>query len=637
MTEKIKWYREVLDLEPNSKIFFPLARLLAAEHDYSGAISTLEKGLARHEEYLEARLFLIELLHASGLKEECDQQVKRLAKMFTAYAGFWQAWAACLSTDKNEADTASILRFLAARFLVGHVSLHEVINRGVVALVNEVKPEALKSSYPSPQLQSSDMVNSESMESSDSENSSINNSKENVILEVAGQEPPLSEKDEEAKSPIEAHSTDELITSGNISASASENHSSQQETGEMESAQATLIEDEVNIQEAAFTPDKIGDEANSPFQVIEELHVEDSDLSSTSLTLPVVEEDVPVEHMENTGNMRENTISINAGSTKTADNESSAKTSEITEDSAAVIEKAAPELLENEHDTNKFEDISHTRQDFNTASDYTGITTYSLNTGELTENIAETGTGIHDEVSNVAIAAEESPADEVSSIHFMNVQEEIPEDAGEAAHGENSLVEENEPEPVEKGEEKRSRGIPIIVSEDNIPLMEDMALPEEDAPCAALPLVEQMAIPDSHDNLIEPNDSENMPLQAEPLSEIVNSTPEDEDDDKADSGDPENELVHPVSIKTRSMAEVLAEQGDIKGALEIYNNLLKMATNESEINDMERRMETLKEQLDSPQVPMKDASEVSKEKLIDMLEALAQRVEERIKNPLEMI
>ena len=29
MTEKIEWYKEVLELEPNSKVFFPLARLLS--------------------------------------------------------------------------------------------------------------------------------------------------------------------------------------------------------------------------------------------------------------------------------------------------------------------------------------------------------------------------------------------------------------------------------------------------------------------------------------------------------------------------------------------------------------------------------------------------------------------------------
>ena len=37
MTEKIEWYKEVLTLEPNSKIFFPLARMLEREGDLEQA------------------------------------------------------------------------------------------------------------------------------------------------------------------------------------------------------------------------------------------------------------------------------------------------------------------------------------------------------------------------------------------------------------------------------------------------------------------------------------------------------------------------------------------------------------------------------------------------------------------------
>lgn len=66
MTEKIDWYKEVLELEPNSKVFYPLSRLLAEAGRTDEAVDTLEQGLARHEEFLEARLFLVELLHQLG-------------------------------------------------------------------------------------------------------------------------------------------------------------------------------------------------------------------------------------------------------------------------------------------------------------------------------------------------------------------------------------------------------------------------------------------------------------------------------------------------------------------------------------------------------------------------------------------
>ena len=66
MTEKIEWYKEVLELEPNSKVFFPLARMLANEGETEEAIEIIERGLVRHPEFLEARLYCIELLHKCG-------------------------------------------------------------------------------------------------------------------------------------------------------------------------------------------------------------------------------------------------------------------------------------------------------------------------------------------------------------------------------------------------------------------------------------------------------------------------------------------------------------------------------------------------------------------------------------------
>ncbi|MDE7371451.1 MAG: tetratricopeptide repeat-containing protein [Desulfovibrio sp.] len=142
MTEKIEWYKEVLELEPNSKVFFPLARLLADAGRDDEAIAALEHGLERHSEFLEARLFLIELLYRTGRQDACARQIQRLSAMFSAYAGFWQAWAACLSEVDGEADTATVLRFLAAHFVHGPLSLHEVLNRGLDSLEQGGAPRA---------------------------------------------------------------------------------------------------------------------------------------------------------------------------------------------------------------------------------------------------------------------------------------------------------------------------------------------------------------------------------------------------------------------------------------------------------------------------------------------------------------
>ena len=135
--EKIEWYKEVLELEPNSKVFFPLAKLLVNNGNPHEAIKVLKQGLERHPDFTEARLFLIELMYQEGQTGECNGQIQKLSKMLASYAGFWQAWAACLAADDKDADTASILRFLAAGFLTGPLQIHQVLNLGISEIIKK--------------------------------------------------------------------------------------------------------------------------------------------------------------------------------------------------------------------------------------------------------------------------------------------------------------------------------------------------------------------------------------------------------------------------------------------------------------------------------------------------------------------
>ncbi len=141
MVEKIEWYREVLELEPNSKVFFPLAKLLVNNNETAKAIEVLEQGLERHPDFMEARLFLIELMYKNGQQEACSKQIARLSKMFAGYAGFWQAWAVCLASEPGEEDTASIIRFLAAHFLVGPIKISEALDLGLAQIVKNHQKE----------------------------------------------------------------------------------------------------------------------------------------------------------------------------------------------------------------------------------------------------------------------------------------------------------------------------------------------------------------------------------------------------------------------------------------------------------------------------------------------------------------
>ena len=131
MKAKIDWYKEVLELEPGSRVFFPLARLLAENGQLQEAVSTLRLGLERHPEFVEARLYLIELLHENEDIEQCGPQVGQLAKMFSRYPGVWEAWGTCSSNAGKEKDLALILRLLAFFFKNPNATLAQVLEQGL--------------------------------------------------------------------------------------------------------------------------------------------------------------------------------------------------------------------------------------------------------------------------------------------------------------------------------------------------------------------------------------------------------------------------------------------------------------------------------------------------------------------------
>jgi tetratricopeptide (TPR) repeat protein len=130
MQAKIEWYKEVLELEPGSKVFFPLARLLAENGQWQDALSTLRLGLERHPEFIEARLYLIELLYKNGQIAQCEPQIGQLTRLFSKYPGFWEAWGAC-AEDTKKRDLSLTLRFLAVLFQRPDIGLDEVVEIGL--------------------------------------------------------------------------------------------------------------------------------------------------------------------------------------------------------------------------------------------------------------------------------------------------------------------------------------------------------------------------------------------------------------------------------------------------------------------------------------------------------------------------
>lgn len=125
MIEKIEWYKEVLALEPGSKVFFPLARALAESGEKDTAVEVLKRGVELHPEFLEARIFMVQLLHDNGTEDDCRAELGRLTELFAEYPGFWTAWSAARS--EQNPDLGLVLRYVAATLRRPDLSLRQLL------------------------------------------------------------------------------------------------------------------------------------------------------------------------------------------------------------------------------------------------------------------------------------------------------------------------------------------------------------------------------------------------------------------------------------------------------------------------------------------------------------------------------
>ncbi|MDL2316855.1 tetratricopeptide repeat-containing protein [Desulfovibrio sp. OttesenSCG-928-A18] len=131
MKQKIEWYREVLELEPGSRVFFPLAKLLAADGQASEAIFTLKQGLLRHPDHVEARLLLVELLFMQDAGAELQVEIDGLGALFASYPAFWTAWSERISETPALHDAALAMRFFGAALQGKNISWGNIIEQGL--------------------------------------------------------------------------------------------------------------------------------------------------------------------------------------------------------------------------------------------------------------------------------------------------------------------------------------------------------------------------------------------------------------------------------------------------------------------------------------------------------------------------
>lgn len=554
MSEKIEWYKEVLELEPNSRVFFPLARMLSEAGRTDEAAAVLEKGLERHPEYLEARLFLIELLFSNNKSEACNLQVRQLSRMFASYAGFWQAWAACLAQEPSEEDAASMLRFLAANFISGPLRLHDVINKGLQAIMDEKRnaenPAAYAEAEAAERLLARDVAEDAALapEHVKTASSPLDIIPESPALAVVASE--VETFAETSQEILPENGEDALLT---------------QELMEEEAPTALMAADTPlpDENELPFEMEGVDNEsavlmAQAGTMVAEETSEMADDAAEGAFAEIVAEEDG-----EESGAAEALAAEIPEGSSR-----------ETLEDNvASILETAQDEDLE---EPAQEEDVLESE-----AAEF------------VEEPVLPTS-----EAGDLLQASPEPLADL-----------DIPEVPDLDAAGDYSL-----PTPSDAGELTESGAFDALIdgladqSRELSSQMDDLAAMAEDSENGlTLDLEEEL------DGIFNEPAKKESP-QFLPDGELL---------ENGDNGEEK------ISLRTRSMAEVLAEQGDIKGALDIYHELAATAADDAEAEDIRRRMATLTAKLERPDP---DQANGESEKLIGMLEALAKRVEARVAN-----
>lgn len=525
MTEKIEWYREVLELEPNSKVFFSLARLLAGEHENDEAIAVLTRGLERHPEFLEARLFLIELLHAAGRKEQCDKQIEKLESMFSSYAGFWQAWAACIENDGKDADTASILRFMAARFLAGPIQIHDILNRGIESILHSrISAQATEVA----QIPSTSTAHNASDEIASGKDSGTVTEQVNVVAANIAEPTAVAEREEEA-GPVAM----------------------------------------------ANTPAVDENQLREPSDVIETL--------DTVLTKSEVPEDAQV------------------------DKESPKQETPL--QASSVQETGLPESLEKNSGQGEL--------DSEATSSEAGEVSMAHADDMTAENLANDKNVVEEMMEAISAFAEEetrhSPQADQASATDNVMESEAPDNLSES---ESETGTETETQQAVPTEDIPAETIEATYAADST--TESDAEIQKESADAASSLVESLEQTLNQERSLPVSEANQPGLTA----------------DSTDIYEPEETFT----LRTRSMADVLAEQGDIQGALDIYNELAAAASSPAEANEISARITDLSSQIGTVK-PIHDELEredavnpESRDKLVGILKTLARMVEARAQN-----
>jgi tetratricopeptide (TPR) repeat protein len=123
-------FDELLEHDSSSKIFFPLARLYRKQGHLDRAVQIVQKGLEHHPDYLDAQLFLVELLHEQGNFTGAQSKAMALFSKLQEYDKFWFSLRSHFASLQR--TNLGLAAFIIERSASGHeIDLSKLLTAGM--------------------------------------------------------------------------------------------------------------------------------------------------------------------------------------------------------------------------------------------------------------------------------------------------------------------------------------------------------------------------------------------------------------------------------------------------------------------------------------------------------------------------
>ncbi len=130
MKEKIHFYEEILRLEPESRLFYSLAKLYVSEQRYTEAIHLLRRGIEAHPSHFEAKLLLISTLASCGDRQgELAAEVQSVFQIIQKNISLWIIFSDVISEHDPKLSLA--LRLLTLALQERSVDWNQVLETGL--------------------------------------------------------------------------------------------------------------------------------------------------------------------------------------------------------------------------------------------------------------------------------------------------------------------------------------------------------------------------------------------------------------------------------------------------------------------------------------------------------------------------